>query len=88
MQSQHLEVWQGYYVGGDYGAIVGSIAGAAAADKYHKAYPEHTRVIPPEQTHETSYSQQRVNGGTVVETRNVRQREPSSKEPKQKKEIP
>ena len=35
----------GYYVGGDYGAIVGGIAGAAAADKYHKAYPEQTRVF-------------------------------------------
>ena len=77
----------GYYVGGDYGAIVGSIAGAAAADKYHKAYPEHTRVIPPEQTHETSYSQQRVNGGTVIETRNVRQREPSYREPKTEKML-
>jgi hypothetical protein len=77
----------GYYVGGDYGAMIGSIAGAAAADKYHKTYPEQTRVIPPEQTHETSYSQQRVNGGTVIETRNVRQREPSHKEPKQNKML-
>ena len=77
----------GYYVGGDYGAIVGSIAGSAVADKYHKAYPEQTRVLQPEQTHETSYSQQRVNGGTVVETRNVRQREPSYKEPKTKKML-
>jgi hypothetical protein len=77
----------GYYIGGDYGAIVGSIAGAAAADKYQKVYPEQTRVIPPEQTHETSYSQQRVNGGTVVETRNISQREPSYKEPKQKKML-
>jgi len=77
----------GYYIGCDYGAIVGSIAGAAAADKYHKVYPEQTRLIPPEQTHETSYSQQRVNGGTVIETRNVRQREPSYKEPKQKKML-
>jgi hypothetical protein len=77
----------GYYVGGDYGAIVGSIAGSAVADKYHKAYPEQTRVIPPEQTHGTSYSQQRVNGGTVIETRNVRQREPSYKEPKTKKML-
>ncbi len=25
----------GYYVRGDYGAIVGSIAGSAVADKYH-----------------------------------------------------
>jgi hypothetical protein len=68
----------GYYVEGDYGAIVGGIAGSAVADKYHKAYPEQTRVIPPEQTHETSYSQHRVNGGTVIETRNVRQRHMST----------
>ena len=44
----------GYYVGGDYGAMEGSIAGSAVADKYHKVYPEQTRVIPPEQTHKTS----------------------------------
>ncbi len=52
----------GYYKGGDYGDIVGSIAGSAVADKYHKVNrdPEQTRVIPPEQTHETSYSKKHM----------------------------
>ncbi len=75
----------GYSKGGDYGAVLGSLAASGVADKYHKAYPQQNLVIPEhESTSSTSYSQQRVNGGTVVETRNISQRVPSYKEPKQK----
>ena len=69
---------------GDFGAIVGSIAGSAIADKHHKAYApkiSHTNS-EYEEVPETIHSSQRVNGGTVVETRNIRQRGPSYKEPK------
>jgi hypothetical protein len=75
----------GYSIGGDYGAILGSLAASVVADKYHKAYQQRNHVIPEqEQTSSTSYSKKRVNGGSVVETRHISQRVPSYKEPKQK----
>ena len=75
----------GYQVAGEPGAAIGGILSSKAADKMNPSYKPSTKPKEShEQTSSTSYSQQHVNGGTVVETRNISQREPSYKEPKQK----
>ena len=75
----------GYQIAGEPGAAIAGIVASGVTDKFNRAvyHPTTTRTNPDEETH-NSYSQQHVNGGTVVETRNVTQREPF-REPKQKK---
>ena len=77
----------GYKVAGETGAAIGGVLSSAAADKINPSYrasANQTESHRSDNGETPSYSQQRVNGGTVIETRNIRQREPSYKEPKQK----
>ena len=80
----------GYKVGGEAGAAIGGILSSSVADKMNPSYKPSTKNT---ESHTSgyedipSYSQQRVNGGTVVETRNIRQRAPPRAEPKQSKTI-
>ena len=75
----------GYKVGGEAGAAIGGILSSSVADKMNPSYKPSTKKT---ESHKSgyeeipSYSQQRVNGGTVTETRNIKQREPSSKQSK------
>ena len=82
----------GYQLYGERGAVIGNIIGASLADKYNPSYASYTnkkktRTDKKKSEYEEipSYSNQRVNGGTVIETRNTQQREPSYNEPKQPK---
>ena len=74
----------GYQIGGAPGALIGGAVGAKFSEKINYAYQSTTTQ---KESHEPgyeeipSYSQQRINGGTVVQTGNVRQRAPRA-EPK------
>ena len=78
----------GYQLYGDPGAIVGSVLSGAAANKLNSVDSTTSiKQISHESGYEEipSYSSQHVNGYTVTEKRNVKQREPYYKEPQQKK---
>ena len=75
----------GYQIGGAPGALIGGAVGTKFSEKINNA---HKSTTTRNESHESGYeetprySQQRINGGTVVETRNVRQRAPSRVEQK------
>jgi hypothetical protein len=69
----------GYQIGGAPEALIGGAVGAKFSEKINNAYQTTpTRNESRESGYEEipSYSQQRINGGSVVQTRNMRQRDP------------
>jgi hypothetical protein len=78
----------GYKVGGEAGAAIGGILSSSVADKMNPSYKpstQNTESHTPGYEEIPSYSQQRINGGTVVQTKTVRQKAPTKTEPKQSK---
>jgi hypothetical protein len=69
--------------------MIGNIIASAAADKINPSYATPAN----KQTHKSDYEEipshpnQRVNGGTVVATTNIKQQKPSHKEPKKTKML-
>jgi hypothetical protein len=79
----------GYQIAGEKGAAIGNLLAAAAVDQINPSYASTTN----KQTHTSDYEEilshpnQRVNGGTVVATTNIKQQKPSHKEPKKTKML-
>jgi hypothetical protein len=64
----------GYYVGGETGAVIGSLAGSGIAEKYNKPYAGKTNITPNKLEYEEIPNSSRVgSSGTVIAT--ARQRE-------------
>ena len=79
----------GYQIAGKKGAAIGNLLAAAAVDQINPSYASTTN----KQTHTSDYEEilshpnQRVNGGTVVATTNIKQQKPPHKEPKKNENV-
>jgi hypothetical protein len=59
----------GYYVAGETGAVIGSLAGSGIADKYNKPYAGKTNINPHNLEYEEIPNSSRVgSSGTVIAT--------------------